>query len=488
MKYTFLEKRNNGSDNKDTKREAQTKSKAFWFHKKNESKQLNEKYASDKYVTEIKEIIEEFGNIWRTKEFKNKVTNEGVYIYKYIINTMQQTIPIYIVVYDKNRTELVNKKLDELNLHRLEILEDGKNHTHGYTSSDTDGKTEYIVSYIPIGIKEGRIYFEKGYDRNSVYNTITHELIHALDFEKIPRTKMNYFPSYDADEEKSFNQYFDKYNGDIVRAIIIILYKYWSPTEFNAFQTNFFNRLISNEVILKSKGFEDHEIIKGNMEYIEECDNKKVWTWLRDIFKNRTAIKNEKLIEKVEKMSLEKFKKYFISRTKDLIEKHLKKSLRNASNSELLLKDIENSKKAFIEQINDIIINENSKHIKYKPLRIILNGKFYLNKESRYQEYKVIIRTNENVDSLEDIYDDIYSDSNIGIKDCVILFKKNIREYEKFANLSFYGKQKDVISDIVKLLSIIVTEKSDDKKDVLNLLNKKVEQLSNYIFGNLIRS
>ena len=226
---------------------------------------------------------------------------------------------------------------------------------------------------------------------------------YSLDFEKIPRTKMNYFPPYNAEEEKSFNQYFDKYNGDIVRAIIAILYKYWSPTEFNAFQTNFFNRLISNEDIYRSKGFEDHEIIKGNMEYIEECDNKKVWTWLRDIFKNRTAIKNEKLIEKVEKMSLEKFKKYFIFRTKELIEKHIKKSLRNASNSELLLKDIENSKKAFIEQINDIINNENSKHIKYKPLRIILNGKFYLNKESRYQEYKVIIRTDKNVDRLEDI-------------------------------------------------------------------------------------
>ena len=517
MKYTFLEKRNSGSEDKDkkkksvivkvgnkwkilrknrknywdadydTKKDAQAALRAYWFHKKNESKQLNEKYASDKYVTEMEEIKEDLYKILRTTRFENIIKKEGVYIYEYRIDTRRHIIPIYVIVFDENRIKSVNKKLKEEEIDEIDLYQNGKT-TGGYTKPNANGEAKYIVSYIPINIKEGEIYFKKGLD-NDVYRTISHELIHALDFEKIPKTEMNYFPYLTLGKND-----LDKQEREVVDLSFFLLYKYWSPTEFNAYQTNFFSRLIHSEDIRKSTGSKENKIKEENIESLEKCNSKGVWTLLKGVLKDRSLVKNEKLIEKVEKMSLEKFKKYFISRTKKLIEKHIKKSLRNSSSSELLLKDIKNNQGAFIEQINDIINNKNSKHIGYKPLRLILDGKFYLNEESRYQEYKVVITTEENVDSLKDIYDKIRKplkyngfDSNVVIKDCII-FLKNKREYKKYAKLDFYGKKYSVIRDIINLLSIIVTEMDDTDKENLESLTNRLVQLSNYIFGNLVGS
>lgn len=177
-------------------------------------------------------------------------------------------------------------------------------------------------------------------------DTVRHELTHIMDTGGA--REANHFSQFTPSDIKDISD-LDSSDQDDLEIAQDILYRLWSRTEFNAYSqgygrnTNISNkplqrslkRMAPNRVNPSEMGSSYKAISKFTNSIKEDCDklsynnNKSFWKAIKIVVIRGLNNPTEKI--KIDKMSIDQFKKYFVNTTYRLIDKFNKKTLKNAN-------------------------------------------------------------------------------------------------------------------------------------------------------------
>lgn len=406
------------------------------------SKLFYESYSIENILDDIENIWDDFFNDIKEEEhvYIKNIENDGFDVYGRLLdiefNKTHDTIQCYIVLFDKSNQYNAN---DNKPYYLANITDS----VGGY-SFYKDGWNCVQIN-IPCLLKKNkrRNFANSTYidinneDKERGLRTFKHEVTHAFDKQIERQTKRDdiTYQKTITDfniEDLSFEQ---KY---LLMDALHLIYEIWDKSEFNAQQHSVIDttsdKQINNIRLKYYTPYEELDILKR----LKASNDKVVWSILKIYIYDGLSNKLQK--EKITKMSLENFKKYFITRTDELISKFKLKTTKNLYNR------LENQKEK--EQIAEDVYNclvgvikGDKTNIKTKPLSIVIKTKLYSIINNGYIKLNIIFKTPLNtISSLKNI-------NNV------------INEVKVYAESSSLNKELDVDESLLESILLDVAYK-----------------------------
>lgn len=185
---------------------------------------------------------------------------------------------------------------------------------------------------------------------------LLHEITHILDWQT--SNKVNQFTPTNTSNLRKAGLSSNISSDDNTVTAFDILYRLWSKTEFNAYAASYgrpdlLKRSLKTDIKLKSKDdlLQYVDILKDKINKLSSVNDLEFWGNIKSIAAAGNNISSTK--ERIQNMSDQKFKTYFLQTSYKLLDKFKDNVLKKSAQQTLYNKDTQTLAKEIRNKIND---------------------------------------------------------------------------------------------------------------------------------------